>query len=335
MKWLVETDWSSIIDKDRVAKICIRLSSGALSPWRGTAICVFIFIIILTFFSETRKDNKQESFVYYWIRGLTDMVPQKGRKLWEKKKLLQGYFIICLTCSFSLPSIRSEFGQTLWFYVQHPRESSLYVRLIYDSLCWINRPWKRLFIFIFLLSCLDHHLLTFIFHCSFIFLIFYLSIYLFICRGVYWPPVQMHINVRGISFAFLYSKPLNIANKTQMQMQRRTRNILFICKTRYKRKSGPAYQLVICHIIVTMPNETCDMNTWNKNNQRNKKEGRRSQEQKVTSWNVISAQDDHRGYERGSCIVSYSPGPWYVNGTKPPSAVSSQWRISEHLLLER
>lgn len=149
MKWLVETDWSSIIDKDRVAKICIRLSSGALSPWRGTAICVFIFIIILTFFSETRKDNKQESFVYYWIRGLTDMVPQKGRKLWEKKKLLQGYFIICLTCSFSLPSIRSEFGQTLWFYVQHPRESSLYVRLIYDSSCWINRPSKRLFIFIF------------------------------------------------------------------------------------------------------------------------------------------------------------------------------------------
>ena len=99
---------------------------------------------------------------------------------------------------------------------------------------------------------------------------YFLSIDLFIhmSRRLLTTSADAHIYVRSTSFAFLHIKSLNIANKTQqqpqMQMQKGTRNVLFICKNRYERKSGPAYlfpQLVIYHIIVIMPNETCNMNT--------------------------------------------------------------------------
>lgn len=149
--------------------------------------------------------------------------------------------------------------------VQHPRESSLYVRLMYDSSCCINRPSKRLFIFIFLLSCIDHRLLTFISVFHFFNLYLYIHIPIYISRHLLTTKMHIHTHIHMFYiFYFPHQNPSTLPTNRKCKSKKRTRNIFFIYKTRYERKSGPAYlfpQLVIYHIIVIISNETCNMKT--------------------------------------------------------------------------
>ena len=111
--------------------------------------------------------------------------------------------------------------------VQHPRESSLYVRLMYDSSCCINRPSKRLFIFIFLLSCIDHRLLTFISVFHFFNLYLYIHIPIYISRHLLTTKMHIHTYTHVLYILFPTSKPLNIANKSQMQKQKKDAQYIF------------------------------------------------------------------------------------------------------------
>ena len=148
--------------------------------------------------------------------------------------------------------------------VQHPRESSLYVRLMYDSSCCINRPSKRLFIFIFYFqyrSSFTHF--HFLFHFFNLYLYIHISIY--ISRHLLTTKMHIHTHIHMFYiFYFPHQNPSTLPTNRKCKSKKRTRNIFFIYKTRYERKSGPAYlfpQLVLYHIIVIISNETCNMKT--------------------------------------------------------------------------
>lgn len=162
------------------------------------------------------------------------MDPKKRQKI-EKRKSYD-VIIICLTCLFS--TIRSEFGQTLWFwsaclmYSIHENHHFMYDSCTIHRVVSIDLRRGCLFLFFTFMSrsSFAH------FHFSFFHLVF-LSLYSYIYLYLTAP-----INHQDAHICFIFHiKPLNIANKAQMQMHKRTRNILSICKTRYERKSGPAY----------------------------------------------------------------------------------------------
>lgn len=132
--------------------------------------------------------------------------------------------------------------------------------------------FEEAFYFHFLLSCIDHRLLTFISFFHFFNLYLYIHIPIYISRHLLTTKMHIHTHIHMFYiFYFPHQNPSTLPTNRRCKSKKRTRNIFFIYKTRYERKSGPAYlfpQLVIYHIIVVISNETCNMKTWNKNNQR-------------------------------------------------------------------
>ena len=146
---------------------------------------------------------------------------------------------------------------------------------MYDS-CTIHRVvsivLRRGCLFYFLLSCIDHRLLTFIFIFHFFNLYLYIHISIYISRHLLTTKTltqththtHTHTHKYVLYILFPTSNPSTLPTNYKCKSKKRTCNIFFICKTRYERKPGPAYlfpQLVIYHIIVIISNETCNMKT--------------------------------------------------------------------------
>ena len=139
---------------------------------------------------------------------------------------------------------------------------------MYDS-CTIHRVvsivLRRGFLFSFFYfqyrSSFTHF--HFLFHFFNLYLYIHISIY--ISRHLLTTKMHIHTHIHMFYiFYFPHQNPSTLPTNRKCKSKKRTRNIFFIYKTRYERKSGPAYlfpQLVIYHIIVIISNETCNMKT--------------------------------------------------------------------------